>query len=169
MPNHAKIIKWQLLPKCHWFILLLISPKNSLCITVKSYRKLLLLLILQGMLTQLFSWAVWHSRLMIDLRLNGPQLQLGHLQVGDEIIDKQSIAIDPLVLFKLGTGINAELTLRLVSPSPAGSSSSHCTKRAYDEHSPAGYKSWLVADIPFPKTPSIKKTLCQILTCGRQR
>ena len=68
--------------------------------------------------------------------------------------NKQSIALNPWVWFKLWESMPAGLILHWLNLSSARSPGLYCTQWDYDQHSPAGHEPTLVPYIPL--NPSIK-------------
>ena len=94
---------------------------------------------------------------------NGFRFRLGHLQVGDDVIEKRCIALDSQIKFKLWAGIHTGLTLYYIyweSPIPqvGCSSGSHCTKWSMIIIRPAQ----LMPDIPLSR-PHYKNDLVSSL------
>ena len=82
---------------------------------------------------------------MAESRPKGPRLRLGELQYWHPC--PPCIALDLGVQFKLYAGIR--VWTQIVSSGP------HCTKRADDQHRPAGFEPRLLSDLPLPQIPTI--------------
>ena len=88
--------------------------------------------------------------LMADLRPKSPRLWLDELHHWQ--LCHHCIALDLAVYFKLYLGIRAWTQIWVHIQ--LGSSGPHCTKRANDLYSPAGFELGLVTDFP-PLIPTI--------------
>ena len=97
-----------------------------------------------------FPVAVWHScpmgyRSMADSRQKGPQLWLGHRQVGE----LQTLC--PMYSTRPCCRVHA--ITRHTCVKLLGSLDPHCTEWVDEQHRPAGFESRLVSDLPPPLNP----------------